>query len=123
MSQSKYEQYTKTYSGRELLKNHFLSETGIWQVLGEDPNCDYTGSHHNPELGVFDGTLDDVIRLAVELPEFWQWGAGGKIKKLTIVKVDPLATAHIADIREKIKELDALKKQLESDLAKLGAKQ
>lgn len=77
-------------SGQSLLKNHKLDEYGTWEVRGEDPNCDFGGSHHMPHLGYFEGTLENVLIKAVELPNFWQWGAGGEIKKVEaklIIKV------------------------------------
>lgn len=83
---SNYEKYLNTYYGQDLLKNHKLTEKGYWKVYGEDPNPDFGGHHHEPEIGVYSGVLSDVIREAVEHPQFWQWGAGGRIKKTTIVK-------------------------------------
>jgi len=84
--EDKYKAFTETsYSGRELLKKHSLSEYGIWRVYGEDPNCDMGGPHHQPDLGLYQGTLEDVIRLAVELPRFWNWGGGGDIKLPEII--------------------------------------
>jgi hypothetical protein len=68
--------YKQTYQYQELLKEHNLSEYGIWEVRGEDPNCDLGGHHSQPFLGHFEGTLEDVLNIAVDLPNFWQWGAG-----------------------------------------------
>lgn len=74
-----YKEFFHTYSGKKLLQEHNLSEEGTWEVRGEDPNCDLGGSHHEPFLGIYSGRLEDVIRMAVELPGFWQWGGGGRI--------------------------------------------
>jgi hypothetical protein len=74
--------YKQTYQYQELLKEHNLSEYGIWEVRGEDPNCDLGGHHSQPFLGHFEGTLEDVLNIAVDLPNFWQWGAGGTIKQI-----------------------------------------
>ena len=71
----------ESYSGRELLKKHGLTETGVWEVLGEDPNCDLGGFHHRPSLGFYRGSLQEVVEVAVDLHGFWQWGGGGTIKK------------------------------------------
>lgn len=73
--------YLKTYSGRELLKKHSLSEEGVWHVFGEDPNCDLGGHHHEPDLGYIEGRLEYVIHAAVKMSGFWQWGSGGRIVK------------------------------------------
>ena len=72
-----FKQFTETsYSGRKLLENHSLQQYGFWKILGEDPNCDMSGPHVQPDLGVVEGKLEDVIKYAVELPNFWQWGGG-----------------------------------------------
>jgi hypothetical protein len=83
----KFTNYLNTYSGKELLKKHSLSEFGIWKVRGEDSNCDLGGPHYMPELGIYEGTLEAVIKLSVELPNFWQWGSGGDFTKVTVQKV------------------------------------
>jgi hypothetical protein len=75
-----FKKYTETlYGGRQLLKKHKLSDTGFWLIKGEDKNCDWGGAHHEPDLGVFVGTLEDCIRHAIDMPGFWTWGAGGRI--------------------------------------------
>lgn len=76
------ERYQSTYACQELLKKYSLFSEGTWKVLGEDPNCDLGGSHHQPNLGLFKGTLKKVLERAVDLPGFWQWGAGGTIEKV-----------------------------------------
>lgn len=76
-----YEKFTNTYSYKQLMKNHSLSEYGIWEILGEDPNCDMGGSHHQPSLEIVEGTLEKAIIYGVELSGFWQWGSGGNIVK------------------------------------------
>lgn len=60
-------------------KGHTRHSYGIWEVRGEDPNCDLGGAHHNPLLGYFEGTLEDVMKHAMDLSGFWQWGAGGHL--------------------------------------------
>jgi len=76
-----YDRYLDTYNGRKLLEKHSLSEYGVWQIKGEDPNCDMGGIHYQPDLGYVEGTLEKVIRHAVELSNFWQWGGGGDITR------------------------------------------
>ena len=78
----KVNDFLERYEGKELLLKHKLDEQGTWEVKGEDPNCDLGGSHHQPLLGYFEGTLENVLIHAVTLPNFWTWGAGGSIKKV-----------------------------------------
>jgi RNAse (barnase) inhibitor barstar len=86
--QSKHEQYLKTYYGQDLIKKYPLFQKGVWEVRGEDSNCDFGGSHHMPQLGFYEGTLDEVIDIAVNLPNFWQWGSGGKIEPIKITSME-----------------------------------
>lgn len=87
-SATRYEKYIhNTYAGQELLKAHSLTEYGTWRVHGEDPNADLSGPHHEPYIGTYEGTLEQVIRHAVDMPGFWQWGSGGSIKQVTIHKL------------------------------------
>lgn len=39
----------------------------IWQILGEDPNCDFGGSHIQPTLGYVEGEYEDVLVYAQTL--------------------------------------------------------
>ena len=87
-TQDKYQDYLSTYNGRNL--KHALSTYGLWRVRGEDPNCDMGGTHYEPDLGTYEGTLEEVIRYAVELPSFWQWGAGGRFEKVDTNKISDL---------------------------------
>ena len=77
------------WSGKRLLETQSLADYGIWHIFGEDPNCDFGGDHHQPDLGVVEGVLDDVISYAVELDRFWGWGSGGNIKKIEVKKIAP----------------------------------
>lgn len=76
-----------SYSGKKLLEKHSIDDYGMWKILGEDPNCDFGGHHHNPDLGTVEGRLDDVIRYAVSLDRFFTWGSGGDIVKISVKKV------------------------------------
>lgn len=104
---SALEQYKNTYSYKNLLQKHNLSESGLWKVRGEDPNCDFGGHHYQPELGTFEGKLEDVIAYAVTLKGFWQWGAGGDISKVGApIKIDAQSNAKRIAAQEKIAALE-----------------
>lgn len=102
---SKREQFLNTYSGKDLIKKYPLDLRAVWQVRGEDSNCDFGGSHFMPTLGYYEGTLDEVIDIAVNLPDFWQWGGGGE---LTPIKIKPADRARQEGIDALRKERDAL---------------
>lgn len=108
MTTDNYNQFVDiSYNGRALLNKHSLNETGLWHIFGEDPNCDLPGSHVQPDLGFVEGKLGDAIEYAINLPGFWQWGAGGNIKKVENVhKVSAEANARLNALRMKKKELE-----------------
>jgi len=76
--------FGRTYSGKQLLEKYALTKYGIWCVKGEDPNPDFGGHHHEPILGYFEGTLEDVIKKAYTLKNWGAWGGAG-----TIVLAEP----------------------------------
>lgn len=80
----KFSMYLQTDAGRVLQNKHSLDEVGIWEVRGEDPNCDYGGSHCNPYIGTYSGKLATVVKIAVLDDNFWTWGAGGYIRKIDV---------------------------------------
>jgi hypothetical protein len=104
------EKYRKTNAYADLMKRHLheFDDVGIWQVLGEDPNCGLGGSHHKPSLGFYEGTLREVLEVAVMMPGFWQWGAGGDIRKVDVIKIDEMAVhaKKIAQLNQQIEELN-----------------
>lgn len=81
------DQYENTYNFQVLVAKYSLSEYAVWEIYGEDPNCDMGGSHHMPVLGQVEGRLDDVINYGVKLSGFWQWGGGGDFRKITPKKI------------------------------------
>ena len=120
IKQSNIERYRSTYSYKELCKKHSMSEIGIWKIRGEDSNCDFGGSHYQPELGLVEGKLEDIIAYAVELPSFWQWGSGGDITKVSPpIKIDAASNAKRVKAEEKVRDLTALLKQAEQELQEL----
>jgi hypothetical protein len=111
MSSNSYEQYTQvSYSGRALLAKHKLDESGMWRIRGEDPNCDFGGHHYQPELGIVEGRLEDVIKYAVTLKSFWTWGGGGNIEKIgPIPKITAESNAKRVALEQ---QLELLKNQV-----------
>lgn len=111
-----YQQFTEvSYSGRELLKKHLLTEQGTWQIYGEDQNCDFGGSHYSPLLDTVTGKLSDVIEYAVELRSFWTWGGGGDIRKINVKNVETVVSQ-----KKEIASLKAQMKQIQDRLKELG---
>lgn len=105
--------YLETYAGRELVNKHTLNTVGVWRVRGEDPNCDWGGSHHQPDMGIYEGCLESVLDQVTAMSGFWQWGAGGSLE---LVKINPAKTvAQVARDQETDQEilaqLDAVKQK------------
>lgn len=114
-----FKKYTEhTYSGKKLLEQNSLDDVGIWKIKGEDPNCDFGGSHHQPDLGIVEGKLRDVIMYGVMLPGFWQWGHGGDFQLIgnKIPKIDVnswVVREELLNEQERLeKELKAVKDKL-----------
>ena len=115
-----FKKYTQTlYCGRQLMIKHNLTDTGVWHIQGEDPNCDWGGPHSQPDLGYFTGTLKECIKYAIDLPSFWTWGAGGKITATEPVmasqKLEDVASFITDGVKEK-----ALEKLTEEEKEALG---
>ncbi len=113
-----YDRYIRTWNGEQLLRRYSLDQEGLWQIRGEDPNCDMGGSHHQPDLGLVEGKLRDVIEYGVELSGFWQWGAGGTFTLLNQPKkIDPETKERRKQLKERLSlleaEVAAIKKELE----------
>ena len=103
-----------------LLKDYPADAQGTWQILGEDPNCDFGGPHHEPELEVVTGTYKNVVEYALTLPRFFNWGGGGRIKLMTppkgLVNVDTLKSPEVLKLEEERKQLQDRLRTIESDL-------
>ena len=100
------DKYLKTYSGIELLKKWNLDQVGVWHVRGEDPNCDMGGSHYQPSIGYFEGALGEILEFGIDLPGFWQWGAGGKFEHINVQKVDSKEFKRQQTLREEKRKLE-----------------
>ncbi len=85
---AKINDYLDSYYGRQLVEAHTLDEYGLWEVKGEDPNCDFGGVHIQPKLGIVQGTLKQALVYALNHPNFYTWGSGGKIEKVNIITMD-----------------------------------
>lgn len=94
--------FGRTFSGKEMLKKYDLSHYGVWEVRGEDSNADMGGYHHEPLIGYFEGTLEQVIRKAYTYDNWMSWGGGGSIKLNSPEKVIKLSEPEstFIDMRE-----------------------
>ena len=122
--ESNLDQYRRTYAYKSLLEKYSLDDTGIWEILGEDPNCDMRGYHHQPNLGYVSGKLSDVIAYAVELPKFWGWGAGGDIRQYiapTVVTINEDTKKLRRDRRELQKQIADLNSEIDEKIKRKDA--
>lgn len=110
------EDYYRTYSGRTLLEKHSLEEVGVWEIRGEDPNCDLGGSHHQPRLEIVEGKLRDVVEYGVTLAGFWQWGGGGSFTKINILPLSELKEKERAKLLARLHELEKEMEKINSKL-------
>lgn len=80
------EHYLTTYHGRELLNRYSINQLSTWIIYGE--SCNPDGYCTEPILGVFTGTLQDAIKVAVSQPKFVTWGTGGKIRECNVLTLE-----------------------------------
>lgn len=114
---------TNKYVRERLLKEHSANEFGTWRILGEDPNCDYGGSHHEPELETVIGTYINVVDYAMSLGSFFTWGGGGRILKQPTghKNIDKVMTnPRIKQLEKERKEIHARLATVEQELAELN---
>lgn len=116
---SNVDKFLKTYSGKRMLEKHSLMDVGVWQVRGEDPNCDWGGSHYQPTLGYLSGTLASVVAEAVEMSRFWTWGGGGDITLVEIKYSNPDQAKRRRELEALVRELSEKVKDAKSELEKL----
>jgi len=77
-----YECFLKSDHYQNLLKEHSLTDFGVWNVDGED--CEMRINNH---LGTVEGTLQQAINWAVSQASWSSWGRGGRIEKLNVIKL------------------------------------
>lgn len=82
-----------------------LNAFGIWDIYGEDPNCDMMGHHHQPFLERVKGTYADAIEYAYSLPDFVQWGSGGEINKFRPMEIRDITGFSDGKVFEEIEDL------------------
>ncbi len=85
MKMTAQEYLTKTYSGKRLQEQYPLTTNGTWIIKGESENPDFTGSHYEPTLACVKGTLEKAVNYAVELPNFFTYGGGGRLEKVALI--------------------------------------
>lgn len=104
---------------KKLLTEHDPSESGTWRILGEDPNADFGGHHHQPELDVVVGQYRDVVEHALSLKNFFQWGGGGSIIKLNPKKIDKDTTRRRATLEHQKTKLLAQIELIDQEIKSL----
>lgn len=104
-----------TYGGRKILETYSLDSKGIWDIYGEDPNCDMGGTHHTPFLERVSGRLEDVFAYAEQLPQFWQWGDGGEIRpyKEKGIREIPIGWGNEANRQEREEKARKIQQEIE----------
>jgi hypothetical protein len=103
----------------KLLKHFPATCKGVWEIYGEDPNCDVGGSHHTPLLQVVEGTYINVVEYALTLPGFFTWGGGGNIKLQEITR----PAINVDEINSECrKELNNKKDQLQKEIDEINIK-
>lgn len=115
-NQPAIKRFRDTLSGKRLLDKYPLNTSGTWRIQGEDPNCDFNGPHHQPDLGVVEGTLSDVIEYAVDLEHYWTWGSGGDITPITVKKIDSATNKRTTTLRQEAIDLVARLAEINKEL-------
>jgi hypothetical protein len=113
MTKNKVQEYLKY----EYHTKYPLEENGYWIIYGEDPNCDFGGSHHEPLLEIVSGKYIDVVTYATTLKSFYTWGSGGRIVKTTITDIDE--TINVEKLKL-LQEKEELQQKLQEIQAKLS---
>lgn len=85
----------------KLMAGHLGAEFGVWEIRGEDPNCNLLGDHHQPALCTVESSYEAAVDYALGLSGFVLWGHGGSIVKVQVRKIggpSPIDT-QLASIR------------------------
>lgn len=106
----------------KLLEGQLRGKVGVWKILGEDPNCDLGGSHHQPTLATVQGKYEDAVEYALGLSGFFTWGGGGNVEEVNILKVDGAALKQRAILSSRRTTLKAELAEVEAELKALGGK-
>jgi hypothetical protein len=118
-----YHRFIQTYNGKALLKKHDLAEVGIWLVRPEE--CDQGDGRRiygQPDVGTYEGVLEDIIRYVARKPEFSNNAGVGTISKVTEKAQHKLALpVYNADEAEK-KELIRIRDELYQMLVDLDTR-
>ena len=101
---------------KELLAKYDANDEAIWQIYGEDPNCDLGGSHSNPLLKTVTGRYGDAVEYALQLSGFFTWGAGGEIRRVTPLKIDQKSAQRRFKLQQERDELRVRLKDIEREL-------
>lgn len=107
---------SKDNAQNRLLGKFPSMQEGIWEVRGEDPNCDLGGPHHQPLLGYYKGRYGDIVDYALELNGFFQWGYGGDIKEVKILEIDASKKKQLQEAKAELRDLEKRKKDLEAKI-------
>ncbi len=113
---------SKDNSRNRLLADYPADQIGMWQVRGEDPNCDLGGTHHMPDLGLYEGQYIDIVELALNMPRFFSWGGGGEIREVKSKKIGPNTVRQMKETKAELRDVNKRKEELEKrlDWLKLG---
>ena len=82
-----FKDFCQSYSGKRILEEYSLAVPGIWEIRGEDPNCDFGGYHHQPYLETVNCTLEKAIKYAVTLDRFFTWGGWWYNQKVKVKNI------------------------------------
>ena len=108
---------------KRLLEAHPANTFGTWRILGEDPNCDLGGSHHEPELETVTGSYGNVVDYAITLRGFFQWGSGGRIVQVPnhYKNIDNIVNnPKVKELEKERETLQARLKDIEKELKGFG---
>ncbi len=77
-------------------------------------DCDTT--RKGPQLGIFEGTLEDVLLYVCDLKDFWTWGYGGSVEKVEVKKISAEDSGRRRDLKAKSDKYRALLAEVENQL-------